>query len=50
MKIKRILIRHLMKSLGEVYWMATPEQRLYRLKTIMPIKPTKTDYQREESL
>ena len=50
MNVKRILIRHLMKSLDEVYWMATPKQRLYRLKTILPATPTNKDYQREEVL
>jgi len=48
MNAKRIIIKHLIKSLGDAYWMATLKQRLYRLQILTP-KPKNHDYQYEES-
>ena len=46
MPAKRIILRQLMKSLGDAYWNATLRQRLYRLKLMLPAS-TRFDYQFE---
>ena len=41
---KRTVVSQLMRMLGDSYWEATLEERLHRLKAVVPVKSSRNDF------